>query len=99
MPGLYSHTTRGTGTVLTDTLYNGDHVNHITNQELQQTDDYSASVAQMKSNSDPGDVGSEVLATSAAIEIERLRAVLIRIQGGDQWYRKTNLMARHQMFN
>ena len=73
MPGLYSHTTRAAGLTLTANIYNTDHNNHVTNQELQQTDDYSSSVAQMQATTDPGEVGTESQATSAAEEIEQLR--------------------------
>lgn len=86
MPGLYSHTTRATGTVLTATIYNGDHQNHIDNQIPTMTDDYSVNVAQMQSVVNPGTVGAEVLATSLAGEIERLRYVIKTMHGGAQWY-------------
>jgi hypothetical protein len=71
--GLYSHTTRATGTVLTATIYNGDHVNHITNQNPLQTGAYSDTVAQMQTMTSPGGVGSESLAPHLGGELERLR--------------------------
>lgn len=86
MPGLYSHTTRATGTILTATIYNGDHQNHIDNAIPSQHDDYSVNVVQMQANVDPGEVGSESLATSTAGEIERLRFAIKEIKGTDQWY-------------
>lgn len=73
MPALYSHTTRATGTVLTASIYNGDHQNHIDNGIPAQLDDYSATVVQMKINTDPGESGTESLASSLAGELERLR--------------------------
>lgn len=73
MPALYSHTTRATGTVLTASIYNGDHQNHIDNGVPAQLDDYSSTIAQMKLTTDPGESGTESLATSLAGELERLR--------------------------
>lgn len=86
MGGLYSHTTRATGTVLTATIYNGDHQNHIDNETPQMMDDYSANAAQMQSNTSPGGVGTESLATSLAGELERLRYMIKHITGQAQWY-------------
>ena len=86
MPGLYSHVTRATGTILTATIYNSDHNNHITNAVPDQHDDYSASVAQMQSAVDPGESGSESQATSTAGEIERLRFAIAEAKGTTYWY-------------
>jgi len=86
MPALYSHTTRANGTVLTATIYNGDHQNHIDNGVPLQLDDYSVNVVQMQTVTDPGGVGTESLATSMAGEFERLRFVLKQIKGTSQWY-------------
>lgn len=86
MPGLYSHTTRGTGTILTDTIYNGDHVNHITNHVPAQMDDYSTSTVQMQTQTDPGEVGSESLATSLAGELERMRFAIGEFKMSTEWY-------------
>lgn len=84
--GNYSHTTRATGTVLTASIYNADHTNHITNQNPQGTGAYSDNVTQMQANTSPGGVGSENLATSMAGELERIRFQLKGIIGGTQWY-------------
>jgi hypothetical protein len=89
--GLYSHTTRSTGTVLTAAIYNADHTNHITNQNPSQTGAYSDNVAQMQSATDPGESGSESLASSLAGEIERLRFAIQDIKSflgltSAQWY-------------
>lgn len=73
MPALYSHTTRATGTILTATVYNSDHQNHIDNGIPAQLDDYSSNATQMQTETDPGESGSESLATSLAGELERLR--------------------------
>lgn len=84
--GLYSHTTRGTGTVLTAAIYNSDHQNHITNQNPSMTGAHSDNVTQMQIKRDPGDLGSESLAPSLAGEIESLRFVLARLLGETHWY-------------
>lgn len=94
MPGLYSHTTRATGTILTATIYNGDHQNHIDNAIPSQHDDYSVNVVQMQANVDPGEVGSESLATSTAGELERLRFAIKEIKGTSQWYETRPLWER-----
>jgi hypothetical protein len=49
-------------------------------------DDYSANVAQMQLTTDPGEVGSESLATTTAGEMERFRFVLKEMKGTAQWY-------------
>jgi hypothetical protein len=84
--GLYSHTTRGVGTVLTAAIYNADHVNHITNANPSQIGGYSDSVAEMQNSVNPGDLGSESLSSNLADEIARLRFVLARITGETHWY-------------
>lgn len=86
MAGLYSHTTRATGTVLTAAIYNGDHQNHIDNAVPAQHDDYSTNAAQMQSTTDPYPAGAESLATSTAGELERLRYLLAQLGGQSQWY-------------
>jgi hypothetical protein len=89
MPALYTHTTRAAGTVLTANIYNTDHQNHIDNGIPGQLDDYSVSVAQMQTTTDPGEVGTESLATSLAGELERLRFAIKEARGGAQWYQTT----------
>ena len=86
MGGLYSHTTRATGTILTANIYNADNQNHIDNQTPQMTDDYSASIAQMQSTRDPYPGDAESLAISSAEEFESIRYVLKEIIGNSQWY-------------
>lgn len=49
-------------------------------------DDYSANTAQMQVTTDPGEVGTESLATTLAGEIARLRHLIGEITGEDQWY-------------
>ena len=95
MPGLYTHTTRAAGTILTAAIYNADHENHITNHITTMIDDYSANVATMQTTTDPGEVGTESLATNLAGEIARLRKLIVEITGKAQWYETpaTNIAA------
>ena len=86
MPGLYSHTTRATGLVLTAAIYNTDHQNHIDNHVPDQMDDYSATVGQMQTQTDPGESGSESQPSTLAGELERLRFILAEITGNTYWY-------------
>lgn len=86
MPGLYTHTTRATGTILTAAIYNTDHQNHIDNQTPAATDDYSVNESQMQNNTDPYPGGVVSLPTSLAGEIERIRHIISRIHGGVPWY-------------
>ena len=82
----YTHTTRATGTILTSAIYNGDHQNHIDNNIPSAFNDYSATATEMQTNTNPGEVGTESLATTLAGELERLRFILKEIVGGAQWY-------------
>lgn len=84
--GLYSHTTRGVGTVLTAAIYNADHVNHVTNHNPSQMGGYSDSVAEMQIATNPGGLGSEVLASNLADELAHLRFVIARLMGTTHWY-------------
>ncbi len=86
MPGLYSITTRATGTVLTAAIYNADGQVHVDNAVPAQHDDYSTNAAQMQSTVDPYPAGAESLATSTAGELERLRYLLKQFGGKSQWY-------------
>ncbi len=86
MPGNYSHITRADGLVLTASVYNTDHQNHITNMTPVGVDDYSVSLAQMRTTIDPGEVGTEALPTDLAGEIARLRYAIQEIRGTVQWY-------------
>ncbi len=84
--GLYSHNTRATGLTLTASIYNTDHQNHIDNHNTEQMDDYSTSVAQMQTQTDPGEQGSESQPTTLAGELERLRFAVSACVGKTYWY-------------
>lgn len=89
--GLYSHTTRATGTVLTAAIYNSDHQNHITNSNPTMTGGYSDTLTQHQLTTDPGLLGTEILAGNMAVELEQLRFVISRIIGKAQWYEAPDL--------
>ena len=91
MAGLYSHTTRSTGTTLTAAIYNADHQNHINNHVPAQMDDYSSSVAEMQTQTDPGEVGSESQPTSLAGELARLRKIIAEMKGTQYWYQTSDV--------
>lgn len=86
MAGLYTHITRASGTILTATIYNSDHQNHIDNHIPAMIDDYSVNLAQMQSQVDPGELGTENLATDLAGEIQRFRFALAELKGTTYWY-------------
>lgn len=96
MPGNYTlRRTYVDGDILSASDYVADHQQHIDNQTPQGTDDYSASVTQMRTTTDSGDVNSESLPTSLGGELERIRFVLrdikTKINGStvSQWYSKS----------
>lgn len=91
--GLYSHTTRATGLTLTANIYNTDHQNHIDNHNSTQIDDYSSDATEMKSTTNPGEAGTESLATSISGELERLRFLINELAGGSQWYSSPQIPA------
>lgn len=77
--------------MLTAAIYNADHENHITNEIPTQMDDYSATVTEMRTSTDPGESGSESQPTSLAGELERLRFRLKELNqsldgGLSHWY-------------
>jgi hypothetical protein len=65
---------------------NAEFDNVLNNLTAANVDDYSANVSQMQSTADPGEVGSESLATSVAGELQRLRHLIGEITGEDEWY-------------
>ena len=71
---------------LTDTDLDAEFDWFLANFTPSGMDDYSASVAQMKLQTNPGAQGTESQATSLAGEIERLRYVINRITGETYWY-------------
>lgn len=90
MAGNYSPNSRAIGELLTAAKYNADAAVHRDNMTPAGVDDYSVSVGQMQTVTDPGEFGSESLPTSAAGEFERYRFSLAEVKGpGFHWYETT----------
>lgn len=87
MPGNFSKlVTVTTGQLITAAERNNEFDNVITNFTPAGLDDASANVSAMQARTDPGEVGTESLATSAEGEIQRLRNIIKEITGEAQWY-------------
>ena len=87
MPGNYSKIeTVVTGQSITAAERNTEHDNHITYQTPAGTDDYSATVTEMRTASDPYPAGTPSQPTSLAGELERLRYLGVQITGKTYWY-------------
>lgn len=104
MAALYSHTTRADGLILTAAIYNADHQNHIDQGVPLQHDDYSVSVAQMQTKTDPGEVGTESQPTTTAGEFERLRFAIHELKRpfnntAAQWYSTVGTPGTETVFN
>lgn len=87
MPGLFSRIK--TWVSLEDVIYsdlNAEFDNVITNFVPLMMDDYSANATQMQVQTDPGESGSESLATTLAGELARLRFVINEMKGTTYWY-------------
>lgn len=78
--GLYTITTRADGTVLTATIFNADHVNHVTNTEPMMVNSHEPDVATMDIETSPTIAGQPSQPTNVAGELERLRFSLTRIK-------------------
>lgn len=102
MGGLFSRikTWVGLETVKNQDL-NGEFDNIIANMVPAKIDDYSVDVPQMQEVLNPGDVGTEVQATSLAEEIKELRSMIKQITAGAQWYSPpvTNLGSVDSLLN
>lgn len=87
MPGNYSKVaTVVTGQTITAAERNTEHDNHITYQTPAGTDDYSTTVTEMRTVSDPYPAGTPSQPTSLAGEIERIRYLIAQITGNTYWY-------------
>src|SRR5690349_5373302 len=82
----YTHTTRANGTILTASIYNTDHANHIDNNIPSSIDDDSTDIATMRLSTDPGEVGTESLATNLQEELRRIRFAIQELKGTTYWY-------------
>lgn len=65
---------------------NAEFDNVLNNFIPTKVDDYSETVSQMQTQTDPGESGSESQATTLAGEIARLRNMLVEITGKTYWY-------------
>lgn len=87
MGGLYSRIkTWVTLEDLTAANLNAEFDNILTNFVPLMLDDYSTNVTQMQVKTDPGELGSESLATTLAGELARLRHMITEITGKTHWY-------------
>ena len=83
MPGLYApYKTYSSGEILTAADLNATDVNHITNQTLEMTDDYSADAATYHLTTTPSHA---TLPTSAAEEIRHIRGAVKRNFALSNW--------------
>lgn len=71
---------------LTAADLNAEFNNILNNAQATSLIGYSANQSQMQSVVDPGDVGTESLASNISGEIQRLRFAVKRIIGQAQWY-------------
>jgi len=86
MPALYTITTRASGTILTAAIYNADHQNHVNNGDAAHLGGFSSNTSQMRTQVNPGDVGSESLAISISDELARIRYMIALQRGTTFWY-------------
>ena len=94
MPGNYTITDRSDNENIDRQKYLADHQQHVDNLEPPKIDDYSGSVPQMQTVTDPGEVGSESRPTSLAGELERLRFAIKEMKGTAQWYESVAVSLR-----
>ena len=92
MGATFSRVKNWTTEVLSDTDLNAEVDNILNNLTPSGTDDYSATAAQMRTDTDGGESGTESLATSLAGELERLRFAIREIKGSgiSYWYQSAN---------
>jgi hypothetical protein len=98
MAGLYSHTTRVSGTTLTAAIYNADHQNHIDNHVPLMVDDYSTDDTQMQIQTDPYPSSATSRPTTIAGELARIRYQIQQIIGGNTtyWYEDVTVSLNDQ---
>jgi len=86
MGAIFSRVKNWNAENLTNEDLNAEIDNILTNFVPLQFDDYSTNVAQMQTTADPGEVGTESLATTLAGELDRLRFAIADVKGTTQWY-------------
>jgi hypothetical protein len=88
-------TTFVAGNVLTAAQLNTLQSDVTTNFTPAGLDDESSNTTAMQATADPGEVGTESLATSLQGEIQRLRNIVKEITGEAQWYVTPSLDLQH----
>jgi hypothetical protein len=87
MPATFSrYFVESAGNTILAANYNGEFDNIITNFVPAGMDDMSATAAAMRTTVDPGESGTESLATSLEGEIHRIRNIIKEITGKTYWY-------------
>lgn len=86
MPALFNRIKTWVAENLTNEDLNAEIDNILNNFGPQYMDDVSTNVSQMQEQVDPGDVGTESLATSLFGELARIRFELAQIKGENYWY-------------
>lgn len=82
----YPPSTTYRSATLSEAQYNADIQNLANAMTPGNINDYSASVGEMQTVTNPGGVGTESQATTLAGELERIRYILKAISGEAQWY-------------
>lgn len=88
MPAVFSRVKNWVNEVLSPADLDAEFNNILNNLDPTGVGSYSATVAQMKLTTDPGEVNTESLATSLGGELERLRFAIQEMKGSSaaQWY-------------
>lgn len=88
MGATFSRVKNWTSEVLTYADLNAEIDNILNNLGPAGVDDYSTNATQMRITTDPGEAGTESLATALSGELERLRFAIKEIKGSgvSQWY-------------
>jgi hypothetical protein len=90
MGAIFSRIKNWNAENLTNEDLNAEIDNILTNLVPLQFDDYSTNVAEMQTKTDPGEAGTESLATTLAGELARLRFAIGEIKGTSQWYESSS---------
>lgn len=86
MGATFSRLKNWTAEILTYADLNAEIDNILNNLTPGGADDYSTNTTQMRISTDPGEDGTESLATSLAGEIERIRFAIEEMKGTTYWY-------------
>lgn len=86
MGATFSRIKNWTAEILTNSDLNAEIDNILNNLTPAGTDDYSTNTTAMRISTDPGEDGTESLATSLAGELERIRFSIEEMKGTTYWY-------------